>query len=168
MDALTRDLTTKSSKIRALDEAGYMRGDIGRFLGIRYQHVRNVLVAPGPSRESTGDPAVAAALPDEPAPSQDNETTANSKDDAPRSVWAKIGPDGDIRIPKSFREVLALSPGDDVILRREGEVLQVASRDAAIRQARKIARRFVPEGVSLVDELIADRRAEAARENRGD
>ena len=33
-----------------------------------------------------------------------------------------------------------------------------------VELARAILRKYVPEGVSLVDELIAERRAEAARE----
>jgi hypothetical protein len=41
---LVKDLTTKSAKIRRLAEAGYARADIARFLGIRYQHVRKVLI----------------------------------------------------------------------------------------------------------------------------
>ena len=39
-------LPTKSAKIRALDAEGWSRSDIARALGIRYQHVRNVLVTP--------------------------------------------------------------------------------------------------------------------------
>lgn len=34
-----------------------------------------------------------------------------------------------------------------------------------IRRAQERVRRYVPEGVSLSDELIAERRAEARREN---
>ena len=37
---------TKSAKIRFLDSEGWSRGDISRFLEIRYQHVRNVLITP--------------------------------------------------------------------------------------------------------------------------
>lgn len=43
------DLTayaTKSSKIRYLASLNYSRGEIAKHLGIRYQHVRNVLVTP--------------------------------------------------------------------------------------------------------------------------
>jgi hypothetical protein len=36
--------------------------------------------------------------------------------------------------------------------------------DAAIRRAQALVRQYVPAERSLVDELIADRRAEAARE----
>ncbi|MFN8616472.1 MAG: hypothetical protein U0837_05210 [Dehalococcoidia bacterium] len=34
----------------------------------------------------------------------------------------------------------------------------------AIKEAQRIIRRFIPEGVSLADELIAERRLEAERE----
>lgn len=44
---IVEGLTTKSSKIRALHSAGYSRTEIAQFLGIRYQHVRNVLVQAG-------------------------------------------------------------------------------------------------------------------------
>ena len=40
-------LTTKSDKIRALGAAGFSRTEIAQFLGVRYQHVRNVLVQSG-------------------------------------------------------------------------------------------------------------------------
>lgn len=39
-------LPTKSAKIRALNELGRTRSEIAKDLGIRYQHVRNVLVTP--------------------------------------------------------------------------------------------------------------------------
>ena len=36
--------STKSAQIRYLAGLGWARGDIARKLGIRYQHVRNVLI----------------------------------------------------------------------------------------------------------------------------
>jgi hypothetical protein len=42
----------------------------------------------------------------------------------------------------------------------------VLSRAGAIRELQDQVRRRVPEGVSLVDELLAERRAEAARDER--
>ena len=42
-EELTRGLTTKSEKIRTLGRNGVPTADIARFLGIRYQHARNVL-----------------------------------------------------------------------------------------------------------------------------
>lgn len=35
--------STKSAKIRFLNSEGYTKGDIARIMGIRYQHVNNVL-----------------------------------------------------------------------------------------------------------------------------
>jgi hypothetical protein len=39
-------LTTKSAKIRAFNAEGLTRSQIAHLMGIRYQHVRNVLIAP--------------------------------------------------------------------------------------------------------------------------
>jgi hypothetical protein len=44
---ITNGLTTKSDKIRALAQAGYDRTEISEILGIRYQHVRNVMLRSG-------------------------------------------------------------------------------------------------------------------------
>ena len=38
--------TTTSGRIRFLNSLSWTRGDISRYLGIRYQWVRNVLVTP--------------------------------------------------------------------------------------------------------------------------
>lgn len=72
MDAVTSTLGTKSAKIRALNALGVTRADISRYLGIRYQHVRNVLVADEASQASGGYVApsgpTALAAPAAPAP----------------------------------------------------------------------------------------------------
>jgi len=44
---VVQGLRTKSEKIRALANAGYDRAEISQILGIRYQHVRNVLLQSG-------------------------------------------------------------------------------------------------------------------------
>lgn len=46
-------LPTKSAKIRALNKAGRTRSEIAKILGIRYQHVRNVLIQPLKSDKTT-------------------------------------------------------------------------------------------------------------------
>lgn len=40
------ELPTTSAKIRYLTEEGKSRGEVAKILGIRYQHVRNVLITP--------------------------------------------------------------------------------------------------------------------------
>lgn len=47
----------------------------------------------------------------------------------------------------------------------EMERHEESGRKAAILRAQKLVRRYVSEGVSLSDELIAERRAEARRED---
>ena len=76
----------------------------------------------------------------------------------------KIIDGGKLVIPAKSRRQLGIAVGDTVIVEvTEGE-LRVRSRNAALANARRMMRQLVPDGVSLVDELIAERRAEAARE----
>ena len=46
-DEVVQGLETTSDKIRALARAGYLRSEISKFLDIRYQHVRKVLLDAG-------------------------------------------------------------------------------------------------------------------------
>jgi len=43
MDNLTTGIKTKADKMRVLERADYARADIARYLGVRYQQVRNTL-----------------------------------------------------------------------------------------------------------------------------
>lgn len=43
MIGLTEGFATKADKMRVLDQHGIARADIARFLGVRYQQVRNTL-----------------------------------------------------------------------------------------------------------------------------
>jgi hypothetical protein len=48
----------------------------------------------------------------------------------------------------------------------ESGALALETRAQGITRAQQLVRKYIPEGVSLVDELITDRREEAAREWR--
>jgi bifunctional DNA-binding transcriptional regulator/antitoxin component of YhaV-PrlF toxin-antitoxin module len=74
---------------------------------------------------------------------------------------------GRVLIPQDLRERLGVKEGDILVGEFVDGQLTLMSRDTAVRKAQDLVRRYVPEGVSLVDELIAERRAEAARENEG-
>jgi AbrB family looped-hinge helix DNA binding protein len=76
----------------------------------------------------------------------------------------RIGPGGRIVIPANLREKLGVKPGDTIWLEEDGEAVRIRSVREAIRRAQDVVRQYIPEGVSLVDELIAGRRAEAERE----
>ena len=143
-DALDR-LPTKSAKIRMLAEKGVPRAEIARQLNIRYQHVRNVLERDLQKKVGTSVQAEAA--------------------DPEASVKVRIGPEGRVLVPAAFRERLGIKEGDVLFARIEDGELIFLTPQAAMRRAQAIVRRFVPDDISLVDELIADRRREAARED---
>lgn len=76
----------------------------------------------------------------------------------------KIVDGGKLVIPAAMRRELGMAPGDTVLVDVDAGELRVRSLSRAVARAQEIVRRHVPAGVSLADELIADRRAEAERE----
>lgn len=146
MEAMTRGLGTKSEKIRTLGRAGVRPADIARFLDIRYQHAYNVL----------RDAQLAV--------------TARAPRDAEESRTAGPGrtvleDSGHIRVPRAILNEWSAGPGDELIVRLEDDELRVFTRRAGLRRARDVVRKYVAPGDSLAEELVADRRAEAARED---
>jgi AbrB family looped-hinge helix DNA binding protein len=77
-------------------------------------------------------------------------------------VRLKINENGRVVIPASFREALGIRAGDELVLRLEDDELRISTMKQRLERARKLARKYVKPGRSLVDELIAERR-EAAR-----
>lgn len=68
-------------------------------------------------------------------------------------------------IPAAMRAQLDMREGDQLIWRVDGDQLVVTTRRAQLRKAQAMFRQVVPsDAPSVVDELIAERRAEAARE----
>lgn len=77
-------------------------------------------------------------------------------------ISMKMSEGGRVVIPAEIRRELSLNDGDTVLWEFKDGVAQLSTRLSQLRQAQAMVRRYVPEGVSLVDELIADRRAENA------
>jgi len=76
----------------------------------------------------------------------------------------KIVEGGKLVIPAAMRRELGIGTGDTVLVDIDGGELRVRSVSWAVERARAILRRYVPEGASLADELVSDRRREAGRE----
>lgn len=70
---------------------------------------------------------------------------------------------GRLVIPAAYRKALGLKPGDEVLLVLEDGEIRVVSTRQAIARAQTLLRRYVPKGRSLSEELIQERREEAAR-----
>jgi antitoxin component of MazEF toxin-antitoxin module len=157
MDDLTAGAGSKSDKIRCLRAAGYERGDIARYLGIRYQFVYNVDTAPLPKAKQVPPREVTPV----------RQETSEPGEPTPMWLWAAVGRGGVVQLPAEFLKAMGVAEGDQVQLALDGGVVRVLSRAVAIRELQDQVRRYVPEGVSLVDELLAERRAEATREERG-
>lgn len=79
-------------------------------------------------------------------------------------VQVKVGPDGRILIPAELRRAAGLQPGATVVVTLEGQSLTVETPLAQLRKVQALLAPLRRPGVSIVDELIAERRAEAARE----
>jgi AbrB family looped-hinge helix DNA binding protein len=77
------------------------------------------------------------------------------------SVTTTVAEGGRIVIPAAYRRVLGIRPGDEVVLRLDDGEVRVSTRALARRRAREYVRNLVPKGVSLVDELIRERRESA-------
>ena len=75
----------------------------------------------------------------------------------------KVDQRGRVVIPAEYRRALGLGEGDAVVVQREGAELRLLKQEEAIRRVQELVREHA-KGRSLVDELIAERRAEAARE----
>jgi AbrB family looped-hinge helix DNA binding protein len=76
----------------------------------------------------------------------------------------KLGEKGRLVIPAEIREALGMKPGDTINLRVEDHELRITTRRERIRRAQERIRKFVPDGISLADELSAERREAAKHE----
>ncbi len=76
---------------------------------------------------------------------------------------AKILDGGRIIVPAALRQALGLAKGDTVYLDIEGDALRVRPAHAVVAQLQAKLRCYAPDGVSLADDLIAERRDDARR-----
>ena len=81
----------------------------------------------------------------------------------PTEVRLKVNENGRVVIPLEFRKALGIEAGDEVILSWKDDEIRVTTMQRRIERAQRHVRKYVKRGVSLVDELIADRRREVAR-----
>jgi AbrB family looped-hinge helix DNA binding protein len=76
----------------------------------------------------------------------------------------QMGAQGRLVIPAALRKALNLHPGDRLVARRVGDSILLERREAI---ERRLLARFahIPKDEHLADELVAERRAEARRED---
>ena len=84
---------------------------------------------------------------------------------AAASSEVQVGAQGRLVIPAALRKALHLEQGDRLVARQVGETLVLERREAVVERLQGLFA-HIPKDVSLVDELIAERRREAAKEAR--
>jgi hypothetical protein len=155
MKRATAGLSTKSDKIRVLGRAGYTRQQIADFLGIRYQHVRNVLVDAERKKKAGGL-----------AEPQARWRSEASDPVLPGSFHVQA--DGTVTLSADVLAKAGFAAGDAILVHVAGDgQVELLSEKAGLKRAQEIVRRYVPGDVSLVDVLLAERRREFEAEERG-
>jgi AbrB family looped-hinge helix DNA binding protein len=79
------------------------------------------------------------------------------------AIRVKVGPKGRVVVPAPIRRQLGIEEGTELMARVEGDGVVLEPPSAAIRRLQELFA-HIPPDVSLVDELIAERREEARRE----
>jgi len=77
---------------------------------------------------------------------------------------ARISENGRIVVPVSFRKAMGLKGGEKLTLSLDEHGLHIQTRSQLLARARAMVEEFAGPGRSLADELIAERRLEAMRE----
>jgi AbrB family looped-hinge helix DNA binding protein len=76
-----------------------------------------------------------------------------------------VGPKGRVVIPAEIRRELGIEEGSELVALVEGEAVVLVPRSAIKSRLRSI---FAATEASMREELMAERRAEAARDARSD
>jgi len=76
----------------------------------------------------------------------------------------KMSSNGRIVVPADFRKALGVPKGGEIFLQWEDDGLRITTMKQNISRAQRHARQYLRPGVSLADELIAERREAAKHE----
>jgi antitoxin component of MazEF toxin-antitoxin module len=186
MEQIVFGIKTVSDKIRALNQAGFARAEIARFLGKRYQHVRNVLEGDKPRSalsgylHEEGPPPTRSALADLPQSSggradvMESASAFRGLEERQKDRSIRIGnlfrltvmDNGAVRLPKIILDAFGLPDGATVVADFDGETLTIMSPRESARRARARVPQWRPGEPMWSDDLIAERRREAAAEGR--
>ena len=104
------------------------------------------------SRLTPGPPAATVLTPD----------ATPGRDHGPRRV--RLDSAGRIVVPAGIRRALGIGTGQELLVSMDDGFVRLQTIDAALARVRAIARRRRRSDTSVVDEFIAERRAEAAGE----
>jgi AbrB family looped-hinge helix DNA binding protein len=83
-------------------------------------------------------------------------------------TWVTVATNGRVSLPIEVRRKLGIERGGDLLLDGDGEagVVTLMTAEAAVRRVQRLARELLGDDLPTVDEFLAERREEAAREER--
>lgn len=81
-----------------------------------------------------------------------------------QSVKTKVTEGGRIVIPAKMREAMGMKVGTSVTLTVRDGALRITTRDEAFRRIDEMMKDHIKPGRSVIDELIKERRDEAAKD----
>jgi hypothetical protein len=159
MSQIVKPHTTTSDRIRALAAAGAPRAEIARFLGKRYQHVRNVLEGDAQRGGYQLGRADLSGVREEGARFDRSDEAAFIERRSASAFWLRVRPDGSIYLPREVADALDAAPGNRIFARLQDGELIVISGEMAMEQAREIVRKYIPADVDLVQSFLDNRAA---------
>jgi AbrB family looped-hinge helix DNA binding protein len=84
--------------------------------------------------------------------------------DMGKAFDARVAHNGRLVLPKMVREALGMADGGTVVFSVEGDEVKLTSIRQSVKRAQELYRQYATNDFS-VDDFIAERRAEAARED---
>lgn len=84
----------------------------------------------------------------------------------PQQRLVQVAENGRMNLPADVRRALGLNGAGRIILTQDENGVMLTTADHALRRIRALAAPFKPEGHSVVDELLSDRREEVAHEGK--
>jgi len=84
----------------------------------------------------------------------------------PEYSRVRVDSAGRVVVPSEIREKLGIEPGADLIMSADSQGIHLQTFGQAVQRAQHALAPYRVEGVSLVDELIKERREEARKESR--
>lgn len=83
----------------------------------------------------------------------------------PMDHGVRLGPDGRVLIPVAMRTAAGMKPGDRLTIKVVDGRVVIETQVSAIARVAGMFAHLKKPGESVVDEFLAERRAEAARED---
>ena len=81
-------------------------------------------------------------------------------------IRVRLAAGGRVVIPAEVRQGLGVKEGDELLITPDGDGIRITTVQQAVKEVQAFFGQFKKPGESVVDEFLAERREEAAKEDR--